>query len=287
MLLVEAGYSSFLPLHAAPYPGPDGKAECLADWIEITRVPAVSMLAHCEARSKPRGFVGVGDSLTSELPELKWAQWELESARSYFVPSRYFQGIRGDATLANLRREFRSDCVLHLAVHTTTSEGALSFAFTDAIVPVSQLSKLLPSAPHLVVAAGCSSSRLDLGSNLDDAVGLSSDLMASGCPVVFGTLWPVDDIATALLVSRFYRNYMEDAKDPTSSLADATRWLRKLTRLEVLKIVGDLEHVDRGFVGRLSEKARAWASDLQYPFADPAYWGAFVVHDLTVEGSQS
>ncbi len=283
-VLVDAGYMSFLPLHAAPYQNEIGQLECLADWLEVVRVPCASMLYHSPRRPELKSFVGIGDAISADLEPLLWASWELESARKYFPPDAYFKGEAEEATLSNLQAHLSEGGLVHLAVHTAVVDGRSAFIFSDSSVPVAGLSKQLPTTPSLVVAASCSSGRIDLVSDLDDVVSLPSDLISSGCPTVIGTQWPVDDVATALTIAKFLEYHFDGGENPATALTSATRWLRQLTRGQVRRIVGEMRGATRGTVSAARSQIDAWITALRYPFSDPAYWAAFVIYDQSTEG---
>jgi CHAT domain-containing protein len=50
---------------------------------------------------------------------------------------------------------------------------------------------------------------------------------------VLGSLWPVSDAATALLMAKFYDLYFESGLDPPAALSGAQAWLRDATSDEL------------------------------------------------------
>ena len=69
---------------------------------------------------------------------------------------------------------------------------------------------------------------------------------------MLGTLWPVSDAATALLIARFYELHMGERLTPPAALRRAQQWLRRATntdlaayaRLAVKQGRLDTRHVD-------------------------------------------
>ena len=61
--------------------------------------------------------------------------------------------------------------------------------------------------PRLVVLSACETGLYDLWRNPDQFIGLPGTFTALGAAGVLGTLWPVSDAATALLIARFYEQY--------------------------------------------------------------------------------
>src|SRR5262249_12468477 len=66
-----------------------------------------------------------------------------------------------------------------------------------------------------------------------ELVGFPSGFMLAGVPGVIGTLWPVSDISTAVLLGRFYANLLQDRSEPALALNSAQQWLRDSTASEL------------------------------------------------------
>ena len=62
--------------------------------------------------------------------------------------------------------------------------------------------------PRLVVLSACETGLYDIERNPDEFVGLPATFMQAGAAGVVGSLWLVDDLATALLMARFYDLHM-------------------------------------------------------------------------------
>jgi CHAT domain-containing protein len=123
----------------------------------------------------------------------------------------------------------------------------------------------------------------DLGG--EGFVGFTQALLISGARSVCLSLWKVDDIATALLMQRFYANLLGKRQGLTAplpkaeALHEAKLWLRGLRRAEALKLIAGLSGgIERG----KDAKARAPATipgtaDNDRPYDSPHYWAAFVL----------
>ena len=68
----------------------------------------------------------------------------------------------------------------------------------------------------------------------DEAVSLPAALLEAGVPGVVGTLWPVEELPTLLLTTRFYDLWLGHRLPPAEALHHAQQWLRTST-LEDLK----------------------------------------------------
>jgi CHAT domain-containing protein len=87
--------------------------------------------------------------------------------------------------------------------------------------------------PRLVVLSACETGLYDLSSNPDEFIGLPGTFTALGAAGVVGTLWPVSDAATALLIARFYELYWDAKLSPPTALHSAQAWLRDATEAEL------------------------------------------------------
>jgi CHAT domain-containing protein len=83
--------------------------------------------------------------------------------------------------------------------------------------------------PRLVVLSACETGLSDITSSPDEFIGLPGTFTALGAAGVLGTLWPVSDAATALLMAKFYDLHLEAGLDPPAALSGAQVWLRDAT----------------------------------------------------------
>jgi CHAT domain-containing protein len=135
--------------------------------------------------------------------------------------------------------------------------------------------------------------------------------MQLGAAGVLGTLWQVDDLATALVMAKFYDLHIDEGLRPSAALKSAQIWLRDATTADLLVYSKSIaaEALDASAIARLEdslksrhrpagrlfaalwnvlhEKAaldsdsdnelRPHDGNLQLcPFAHPYYWGGFV-----------
>jgi CHAT domain-containing protein/tetratricopeptide (TPR) repeat protein len=116
-------------------------------------------------------------------------------------------------------------------------------------------------------------------------VGFAQALILAGSRSVCLSLWKVDDIATALLMQRFYQNLLgkrdglKGQMPRAEALAEAKAWLRSLPREEAVKRAARLgEGVLRG-KGRPVQPllVQSGKEEAERPYAHPYYWAAFVL----------
>jgi hypothetical protein len=115
-------------------------------------------------------------------------------------------------------------------------------------------------------------------------LGFAQALLQKGARTVVLSRWKVPDMATALLMQRYYQNILgkrEGLQAPmprAEGLWEAKRWLRSLTQAEIEKQLaglpggGELRSVKPAVpvVGNKRPPA-------EHPFAAPYYWAAFVL----------
>jgi CHAT domain-containing protein/tetratricopeptide (TPR) repeat protein len=148
--------------------------------------------------------------------------------------------------------------------------------------------------PRLVVLSACATGLHDIHRTPEEFIGLAGAFMTVGAAAVVGTLWPVSDVATALLTARFYDLHLTEALPPAMALRRAQLWLRDATRTELAAYAqGRLDaaqtrQLEQGVGGAAANSGEAAARgnngfgaqpapSAARPFAHPVYWGAFVL----------
>ncbi len=137
---------------------------------------------------------------------------------------------------------------------------------------------------ELVTLSACDTA-LGKDAGGEGLVGFAQALLLSGSQSVCLSLWKVDDVATTLLMGRFYQNMLgsrDDLNRPLTkvdALQEAKDWLRTLPKREATEMVAKLSG---GIARGKGQPAKALViPELQSasgcPFAHPAYWAAFVL----------
>jgi hypothetical protein len=88
------------------------------------------------------------------------------------------------------------------------------------------LGQRLPA--RLAVLAACETG-IPYAQLPDEAVSLPAALLEAGVPGVVGTLWPVEELPTLLLTTRFYELWLGRRLPPAEALHHAQQWLRTST----------------------------------------------------------
>ena len=124
-------------------------------------------------------------------------------------------------------------------------------------------------------------------------VALTWGFLYAGADAVIASLWQVDDTATTLLMTRMYENilgaFRETRETPGHSfppgqplpkaqaLHEAKRWLRNLDTATARKLAADHYVPPRTRGARFVPVEPASSDGTDRPYADPFYWGAFIL----------
>jgi CHAT domain-containing protein len=277
-VLVPTGTLALLPLQA------------LAEEVVISLAPSARTLQAIHGDrdhlARPPAFLGVGDPAGDAPAGLGFAHAEVHGAAAAFrrrgIPAELLVGR--EATRAAVAEGVDGGAtVLHLACHgrfdpSRPMASRLDLAGSDVLRLEDFLTGSLDvSAARLVVLSACQTGLIDFLRAPDEVVGFPAGLVQAGVPGVVGTLWPVDDVSTSVLVDAFYRHLLEGDLDPASALHRARRELREGT-VETLGLVERYRrHLARRprDVAARRELARLEDDPSQRPFRHPWYWGAF------------
>lgn len=84
---------------------------------------------------------------------------------------------------------------------------------------------------RLLILSSCQSGIGDVRGARDEMRSLAVGMLQAGARAVLAALWPVDDRATYLLVTRFAQEWLAhvDLEAPAVALGRAQRWLREVT----------------------------------------------------------
>lgn len=182
---------------------------------------------------------------------------------------------------ANPHFPLRSRLILaHEAVsEVTTSTDPLEGVFPSELTAETILRTWNLQA-DLVTLSACESG-LGRFTATEGYVGFSQALLLAGSQAVVSSLWKVDDLATALLMTRFYENLLGARRDlsqplPLSdALQEAQAWLRDLTEGQQRQLLEQRQNnapLQTGLVTRQPANATEFR-----PYAHPHYWAAFVL----------
>jgi CHAT domain-containing protein len=297
VVLIPAGKLALLPLHAAQY-SKDGGVTCLLDEFDVSYSPNVRVLDFAREEFNRRNnesyFVGIGNPLPHPNP-LEGAEAELEKVAGFFQAERSETLYAEEATKQAVLNVIQRATLLHFACHGLfNAEDPLDSRLELASDEVLTLREIIyadarPEKARLIVMSACESGISDFRNLPDEFIGLPAGFLQAGVPGIVATLWAIADIATSLLMVRFYKNLLQgddpnnrEPMHPALALRQAQIWLRDVTAAELIAYYeAELRKPD-------SEQSISFGFDkeeLDYlneldpdscPFDHPTYWAAFV-----------
>jgi CHAT domain-containing protein len=283
--LILCGPLGLAPLHAAPWQQ-DGQARCLVDEFAIRFAPSAVVCAAAlrrAARQRPARLVALADP-QGDLPA---ARPEVIEIAGLFGSANADVALGRDAGAEFLRQHAARATCLHLACHARGglfdgSEAAIRLA--SGIVPATELTALAQLDARLVVASACESALSEVSGLPDEVVSIATAMLASGSACAIASLWPVDDLATALLMTRLYHEMLGSELRPPEALRRAKLWLRDLSEEDEQRFLDRHPALGqeferrarsaRGAPGRRAEGAHDPRGTT--PYAHPDYWAPFV-----------
>jgi CHAT domain-containing protein len=303
VILVPVGPLSTFPLHIVPYKRGDQETALFEDF-DVLYTPSIRVLtiarqeAHTRQedlahRGTDHSLLAVGNPLPA-TPSLKYARPEVEYIANLLSEKATVKAFyEYDATLETIWQHLSEATIAHLACHGCFEPMApLNSELRLANHTRLTLRNLLDAEPEqlahlqMVVLSACQSAMTDFNHLPDEVLGLPSGFLQAGVPFVVGTLWPVDDPSTALLMSRFYFFFLNGdslqnlpPRLPARALRLAQKWLRTLTNESLLTYVETTSSLPPRLGTELSphlRKSIGQGKGQECRYADPFYWAAFV-----------
>jgi CHAT domain-containing protein/tetratricopeptide (TPR) repeat protein len=289
----------------------------LADTYEIVYAPSLEALAAAQQRiteAAPPTLAAVVNP-TGDLAD---TEKEGQLVASHFPARARTVLERAAATPEAVLAALKGRSYWHFASHGSFSwdDARQSALIMHAMAPLS-VGRLLEAEglgrPRLVVLSACETGLYDINRSPDEFIGLPGTFAALGAAGVLGTLWPVSDTATALLIAKFYELHMDDRLPPSTALWRAQLWLRQATNADLqgyARIAARQGRLERSRAAQIGEalsaegltrsRSRAaaveWvagdppnaprkrtartAERLARPYAHPYYWAGFIYTGL-------
>ncbi|MCY3881319.1 MAG: CHAT domain-containing protein [Chloroflexi bacterium] len=277
--LIPAGILGLMPLHAIPWSDAEGSRKALIDDFDVRFAASARLQLACTQRAHKYGnavrFLGVANPLPHSSP-LDGADLEVELIES-FLPAGNHLVLEGEqATKRRVLDALPSATHVHFACH---GGGRFFDPLLSAALSLSDEEPLsarevagLEISARLVVASACETGVLQGYFEVDESLGLASAFVAAGAAGVISTLWQVDDLATALIMSKFYEGILGADMEPAAALREAQLWMRAADAATINAYASAREPL-----GVMRNRSRSVvASGDSAPFSAPSFWAAFV-----------
>jgi len=316
IIWMPSGALGILPLGLAQDPATKGR---LADDYEIVYAPSLEALT--EARNRIDKTAPTLAAVVNPLGDLPGTEKEAALVASYFPSKARMVRDHKAATPEAVLAALKGRSYWHFATHGTFSwDDARQSGLYMSGPALLTVGKLLETdglgRPRLVVLSACETGLYDINRNPNEFIGLPGTFTALGAAGVLGTLWPVSDTASALLVAKFYELHLGNGLAPPTALRRAQLWLRQATsanlsayaagavrqgrldRRHLSEIEADLSEEglkrsrnaaviqwlspsegepERGTPGK---RAPVTAKHQALPYAHPYYWAGFIYTGL-------
>ena len=231
LVWLPSGWLGILPLGLAQDPASKRR---LADDYQIVYAPSLDALAAGQklVATPKRATLAAIVNPTGDLPGTE-KEGALVAAHFAGADRKVLEG--GAATPDAVITALKGRTHWHFASHGSFSwaDARQSALLMHDAAPLT-VGRLLDAdglgRPRLVVLSACETGLSDITSSPDEFIGLPGTFTALGAAGVLGTLWPVSDAATALLIGKFYDLHLEAGLDPPAALSGAQAWLRDATR---------------------------------------------------------
>jgi CHAT domain-containing protein len=310
--LIPAGLLTVLPLHAAPIDGhtPFGER------FETRYVASAALLVRCYDRleegsaSQPYLTAVVNPDLTLPFADAqveRVAQLFAEENRSIAVGASagrqwlFEHSIRADFLDLSTHGVFepQNASQSYFLLASDEIKGGREREFREAKLTLTEIfdGTLRLKEGSTVLANACESGMIDQAFP-EEQWGFPMAFLTRGASCVVATFWSVNDLSTALFIERVYRLIIEDGATVAEAAASASKWLRTLSKKEVLawltseratvqRLLGSTSvqtrkdkfglTVRREALARAIERLNADATEAA-PFAHPFYWAPFGVY---------
>ncbi len=228
---------------------------------------------------------------------LRYAKAELESAIDLLPPQSADPLYEQEATLRALLERLPRATTVHLSCHGVFQaddplQSGLLLVDKEGKEARLTLRDLFTSesttlrAARLIVLSACQTAVTDFLDLPEEAIGLPAGFLQAGAPAVIGTLWSVDDAATALLVTRTYEYMLQEGLAPPQAVRQAQVWLRDLTNADLEAYLAYHEAIARArlesgrrmpftLLEELLVKVITTGDPQARPYADPYFWAPF------------
>ena len=241
VMWLPAGALGLLPIGLSHNPAGGPR---LVDTFELVILPSLEALDQSARQVKSATEISLAAAVnpTGEIPDMGLPFTEVEGA----LVARHFSGRpqtildKTNASPAAMLAALKGKTYWHFSSHGTfdwVDARQAGLIMRDAM-PLTIGALLAEEGrlgrPRLVALSACETGLYDARNNPEEFVGLPATFLQLGAAGVVATLWQVDDLATSLLIAKFYELHLVEMLSPPTALKRAQAWLREATRDELV-----------------------------------------------------
>jgi len=300
-----------LLLHLIPFEAiavSDSPPRYLGDKFLIRYAPSCQILEFCHQRGEvdvETFQYGIVEDAQDNLPCAAWEGDRL--AELLGIPATNRLRGRSQATCHNYRQLAEKVQVLHSCHHAESRldrplESVLKLG--DGDITLGQLMSPGWRLPHLSdIFLSCCETGLGMPPLTDDILTLAAGFLCAGARSVVNTLWGVDDLATALVCTFYYRRRQQGESRPqalwgaqmelcnfsNSDFAELSRQVEakrkeaRNLRKQYREASAEYEESDREYKKylRITNQLSKIPNSSNQPFSHRQYWAAFTCQGLS------
>ncbi|MFX0183072.1 MAG: CHAT domain-containing protein [Candidatus Hodarchaeota archaeon] len=310
VIILPQGGLGVLPLHAA-WRQLNEEMCTFLDSYTITYAPSAYTLhiSYQRLRDQYRHNLSLL-AVINPTGDLHYANIEGSGIMASFPPTKQYFLTESEAMKEDVMTYATRCSYLHFCCHgfydwQDTMHSGLLLASrlpnkSDPFTLAEIISGLDLSVSRLVILSACETGISEYRQSPDEYIGIPAGFLLAGAPTVICSLWAVDDLSTALLMTYFYYMHIKKDLQPSQALRAAQLWLRKEVdvRLVIEYIQSFLSNLENQRSQMLPWSEEEWFIDQQIaqlktqyryfckkekqdpkwkPFEHPYYWGAFII----------
>ena len=171
--------------------------------------------------------------------------------------------------------------------YNPATPSASALGLTDGLLTAKQINQLNLKNYQLICLAACETALTGKDGIPDEYVGLASAFLKAGASNVLSTLWPIDEIASAWIMIRFYQGLLA-GKTPAVALKAAQTWIQTISKNELANWINQLSQLP-GLPPNPRDRLKAHAENIRkkeegtmepnqsIDYSHPYYWAAFTL----------
>jgi CHAT domain-containing protein len=243
-------------------------------------------------------LVAIGNPLPSKVRPLLFGRAEAEEVSMVFEDkSQLFCEV--DAKRFDPKTSMSSATYIHFACHgsydpASPLSSAVILARGKRLTLADLYAQPLLKETRLVVLSACQTAIADFDKLPEEAIGLPGGFLRAGVPGVVGSLWPVDDLSTTLLMIKFYEYHLKGKPDegispmpPVQAMRRAQMWLRDVTSNELGGLFDmyrkrglDRPGIPQALANEKFVEYTVYKPQGLRPFEDCYHWAAFAYYGI-------